>query len=70
MAIVVKFTNNNDGGILADGFTSSEQAEQYIQDSFCNDEELADDILQLVEIDADGDEHVWAEYNKADFDCV
>lgn len=69
--IVVKYTNKAkaDGGILAERFTSSEQAEQYIQDSFCNDPELADDILQLVEIDNDGEEHIWAEYTKDEFEC-
>jgi hypothetical protein len=68
MAIIVKYTNNDDGGILETGFTSSEQAEQYIQDSFCNDEELADDILQLVIVN-DGEEHVAAEYTRKEFDC-
>lgn len=55
------------GGVLKDGFATSEQAEQYIQDSFINEPGLKDDILQLVQVDSDGEETVVTEYEYGDF---
>ena len=60
----VKFTNNEDGGELKSGLVSSEQAEQYIQDAFCNGDVDDGDILQLVQ-----DGEVVAEYTAEEFDC-
>jgi hypothetical protein len=66
----VKWTETGtyaNGGVLKDGFTSSEDAEQYIQDSFLNEPGLRDSILQLVQVDGDGEEIVVTEYEHSDF---
>lgn len=60
----VKYANNEDGGELKSGFVSSEQAEQFIRDSFCNGDVDEGDILQLLQ-----DGEVVAEYTAAEFDC-
>lgn len=66
----VKWTETGtyaDGGILKDGFITSEQAEQYIQDSFINEPGLKDNILQLVQMGSDGEEHLVCEYEHSEF---
>jgi hypothetical protein len=60
----VNYVNSEDGGELKSGFVSSEQAEQYIQDAFCNGDVDEGDILQLLQ-----DGEVVAEYSKEEFDC-
>ena len=60
----VKFVNSEDGGELKSGFATTEQAEQFIQDLFCNGGVDAGDILQLCQ-----DGEVVAEYTANEFDC-
>lgn len=68
MTYKVKWTETGEyaqGGVLKDGFSTSEQAEQYIQDTFINEPEMEDNILQLVE-DVNGEEIIWSEYDISD----
>lgn len=62
--LLVRYANTEDGGELKSGFVSSEQAEQFIRDSFCNGDVDEGDILQLLQ-----DGEVVAEYTAAEFDC-
>lgn len=60
----VRFINDEDDGELKSGFESSEQAEQYIQDLFCNGGVDDGDTLVLLQNGVE-----YATYTIADFDC-